>query len=143
MLVGKLLAILADRIHYFEMANGAFLEDNRIVSGGITLCISSRKLWVISRKFASEVYLSSDRREGCFQVFTEDRIDSCLTAKLVESAVIAAQAIALSSNEKMEFASKGETNSAQQTHSLAQDALKKTSKCVFSDDDVTAVAGGE
>jgi hypothetical protein len=82
MFVGSVLAVLADRLHYFEIVNGSHLEDNRIINGGLTLCRLAKKLWILSRKYATETYLTLNAKaEHAYLILGEDRLDSCVTAK--------------------------------------------------------------
>jgi hypothetical protein len=77
---GASFALLAERMYIYDLVGGS-ADECRAISGGLTVCERTSKVWVIGRRLSYELNLRSGELQKVYETLAEERVDMCATVK--------------------------------------------------------------
>jgi hypothetical protein len=140
---GATLACLSEKLLFIELTSSA-MEDNRLVTGGLSICEQNSRIVLTSRKSSSEYSLVTGDSGKTYNLVSEECIETCETAKLVSGVEMgiakrATEGRTISNNEDDE---EREEKGDRMTSEIAISMMNKGSRNIYPDDDVTCVTCG-
>lgn len=141
---GGMLVCLSEKLLFIELTSTA-MEDNRLVTGGLSVCEQNSRIVVTSRKSAFEYSLVNGDSGKVYNLVSEECIETCSTAKMVLGVEMGMAKRAteikhvVNANEDDEDDDKGDRMTSQ----VAMSMMNKGSRNIYPDDDVTCVSCGK
>ncbi len=124
-------------MYLFDLLGGG-LEDSRCVSGGLIVSEQIGKLYIIGRKLAFESSLKSGVIGKVYDVISEERIDSCPTARVTSRIAAGIKKVVnpLTMNEE-------DVDEELLAHQSLLISETENPKEIYVDDDITAATSGK
>ena len=143
MFSGAVLACLSEKLLFMELVS-ADMEDNRLVTGGLSICEQNSRIMTTSRKNAFEYSLVTGDSGKVYSLVSEECIETCATAKLVSGvelgiATDSRPAVASADSDVLEE----DEESDRKKREIAISVMNKGSRNMYLDDDITCVTCGK
>jgi len=137
---GAVLATLSEKLLFIELTSTA-MEDNRLVTGGLSVCEQNSRIVVTARKSSFEFSLLTGESGKVYNLVSDECIETCATAKMVTGVEMGIEkrvlegGEAVSSNVDDEDVDRADRMSSQ----IALSLMSKGSRNIYPDDDVTCI----
>lgn len=131
---GAVLACLSEKLLFIELTSTA-MEDNRLVTGGLSICEQNSRIVVTSRKNAFEFSLANGDPGKVYTLISEDCIETCTTAKFVSG-------VELKRATNSDTGDDDEAKGDRRTSDIAISVMNKGSRNMYPEDDLTCVTCG-
>jgi hypothetical protein len=140
------LATLSEKLLFIELTSTA-MEDNRLVTGGLSICEQNSRIIITSRKSSFEFSLVTGDSGKVYDLVSEECIETCATAKLVSGVEMG---MAKRGNEGRSAVADDngdddddEDKDDRKTSEIAISLMNKGSRNIYPDDDTTCVTCGK
>ena len=146
MFSGAVLACLSEKLLFMELVSTA-MEDNRLVTGGLSICEQNSRIMTTSRKNAFEYSLVTGDSGKVYSLVSEECIETCATAKLVSGVELGIAKRATDSRPAVASADSDvleeDEESDRKKREIAISVMNKGSRNMYLDDDITCVTCGK